>query len=149
LNRTTNSAQRPIGATLLSLMLGWLAISGFGNAVVWRAARSTLQVPSSSPIAGFLDATSSPVFTLIAIAYGVTALAACIGLWRVRDWMASAFLVWGLTAIGMGIWLVFAIPAEVLAGGSGVGIVSILLTAGLIGAGYVYVRRIAPSAASA
>jgi uncharacterized membrane protein (DUF2068 family) len=132
---------------VLALALGWLAIGGFGNALVWRGAAASLQVPDSSRPAQFVAALSSPLFTGIALAYGATALLACIGIWRMRPWMATAFAVWGAVVTLMGVWLVTALPGDLLAGGVFVGIAFVVGCVALLWVGYRYVRRIAPRSA--
>ena len=141
---TATVTRRPIGATLLALALGWLALAGFGNAVVWSAARDSLRVSESSPLARFLEATSSPLFSILALAYGATALAACIGIWRMRPWMPRAFLAWGIAVTAIGAWLVWTIPPELLAGGTIIGVAFVIGCVGLLWVGYGYVQRIAP-----
>jgi hypothetical protein len=144
---SATTTRRPIGATVLALALGWLAIGGFGNALVWRAAGASLQMPESSPLARFIEAASSPLFTGIALAYGATAMIACIAIWRMRPWMTTAFAVWGTAVTLTGVWLVTAMPSELLAGGVFVGLVFVVGCVGLLWVGYRYVRRIAPRGA--
>jgi hypothetical protein len=140
-------ARRPIGATFLALALGWLALGGFGNALVWRAANESFRGAESSPLARFLEAASSPLFTIIALTYGGTALAACIGIWRMRPWMTKAFIAWGIAVTVTGAWMVWAIPADLLLGGTIVGVAFVCACTALIWVGYRYVRRIAPPGA--
>ena len=141
------TSRRPIGATLLALALAWLAFGGFGNAVVWRTARDSLQLPETSPLARFLEAAASPLFTAIALAYGTTALAACIGIWRMRPWMTWAFVAWGIAVTAMGVWLVWAMPSELLMGGRIAWVVLLAACVALLLVGYRYVRQIAPPGA--
>lgn len=144
---SATTTRRPIGATVLALALGWLAIGGFGNALVWRAAAASLQVPETSPLARFVEAASSPLFTGIALTYGATALIACIAIWRMRPWMATAFAVWGAVVTLTGVWLVTAVPSELLAGGVLVGLAFVVGCVALLWVGYRYVQRIAPRGA--
>jgi hypothetical protein len=137
-------ARRPIGGTIFALILGWLSVGGFGNALVWRSARASFQVPESSPLGRFLEAASSPFFSLLALAYGATALVACIGIWRMRSWMTNAFLAWGVVVIILGVWMVWAMPSELLLGGSWVGVIFVLACSALLWSGYRYLQRIVP-----
>ena len=92
--------RRPVGATILSLLLGWLAIAGFANAIVWRMAPLAFDQPLPRRLATVVASLQSPILTIVALAYGATALMAAIGLWRMRPWMARAFLAWvGVVAV--------------------------------------------------
>ena len=95
----------------------------------------------------FLEATSSPLFTALALAYGATALAACIGIWRMRPWMAKAFLVWALAVVALSIWMIVAIPSELLLGGKVAGSAFVIAIAAFLFACHRYVQRIAPRGA--
>jgi uncharacterized membrane protein (DUF2068 family) len=69
---------RPKRITLLSLLLGWLAIGGFGNSYIML----------------YQDTFSNPLMGIISGVYGVLALASSIGLWRLALWSAKLFLSW-------------------------------------------------------
>jgi len=140
---SATTAPRPIGAALLALVLGWLAVAGFGNALMWRAARASFQLPETSPLWRFIEAASSPLFSLLAFAYGATALASCIGIWRMRPWMGKAFLAWAVAVTALGMWMVWAIPRELLLGGTIAGIAFVGVCVALLWAAYRYVQRIA------
>jgi len=43
----------------------------------------------------------TPILGAIALIYGVTALAASVGLWRRRQWAYRAFLSWGTAVLVM------------------------------------------------
>ncbi len=146
-NVTATIPSRPPGATTLALILGWLAIGGFGNAVVWRTARESSHVPEASPGWRFLEAMSSPLFTVLALTYGVTALAACVGIWRMRPWMAKAFLIWAFAVATLGAWMILAIPSELILGGRVAGFAFVIAVVALLWAGYRYLQRIAPRGA--
>ena len=136
--------RRPVGATFLALALGWLAFGGFGNAVVWRVASESFQVAESSPLSRFLEAASSPLFSIIAFTYGATALVACVGIWRMRPWMTKAFVTWVIAVTVAGVWTVMAVPDELLLGKTIAGFAFVVGCIGLLWVGYRYVQRIAP-----
>ncbi|MEO3427769.1 hypothetical protein AAFN88_02855 [Pelagibius sp. CAU 1746] len=75
--------KRPLGATLLSLLMGWLTLSAIGNAMVFPAAG--IGWPA--------------YFTVLAVAYAVTAGATAVGLWRMRPWTLTAFRAWGVVLL--------------------------------------------------
>jgi hypothetical protein len=73
--------KRPIGFTILALVLGWLAFAGVGNAIF-------------GPAQG--------IMRFFAIAYGIAAIMVAIGLWKMKDWAFVAFLTWaGVVVIMM------------------------------------------------
>ena len=74
---------RPLGATVLSILLIVLGLAGFGNAYV--------MVTESEY--------GAPVFAGVAILYGITALASAIGLWRRKRWAYPAFLLWAAVVL--------------------------------------------------
>ena len=67
---------RVASLTVISIILAWLALAGFVNAV-----------------AGMMG---SPI---IPAAYGTTALLAAIGLWRVQLWGFAAYVAWVIVVI--------------------------------------------------
>jgi hypothetical protein len=134
--------QRPKGATIVALLLGWLAIGGFGNAFMWQVVGGSMDVPRNSPAARFLELAQGPMLPVLTLLYGVTALAACIGIWRMRPWMDKAFLAWGISLAALGIWMTFAIPKELMLGGKPAGLAFVLVCALLVFGGYRYVHRV-------
>jgi uncharacterized membrane protein (DUF2068 family) len=70
--------RRPLGASILAIVLGFLGLTGLGNAYVM----------SSHPGYG------TSILTLIALLYGLAALASAIGLWLRRRWAYPAFVIW-------------------------------------------------------
>jgi hypothetical protein len=73
--------RRPLGITILCLALGWLTIGAFGNSYLIIAGE--LGLPWYHGI--------------LAVAYGVSTLLACVGLWRMRVqglyWLRAWMLV--------------------------------------------------------
>ena len=93
--------QRPVGMTLLCLLLGWLTFSALMNAA--------LLIPQLD-----LPLYLTVLMTALALAYAVTAWAAAVGLWRMRPWGLTAFRAWGLALLlNMAAFLwVFDVPTE-------------------------------------
>ncbi len=77
--------RRPIGITVLALILGWLSIGGFGNAWV---------------ILGTDEPYLPSVLGVLALVYGVVAMALVIGLWRMQPWSIVALRGWMLVCLG-------------------------------------------------
>ena len=103
---------RPLGATLLSLLLGWDALVGVINAFAWKVAAPTFNKALPPLLSVFIYTAQSWRFTILALAYGLTALAASIGIWRLRPWMVRAFLVWSATAMTLFVWLALVARQE-------------------------------------
>lgn len=93
LPKTVSSmARRPAGFVILAVLTGWLAFAGFANAVVML----TLGRP-----AGY----GTVPLGLLALAYGVTAAAACAGFLRAARWALTAYLAWVAAVLVMGLYL--------------------------------------------
>src|SRR2546426_4100267 len=80
--------QRPLGVTVLSVGLGLLSVAGLGNSVVWNMSAPHLAASQRGLSVG------GPLFTTRTFMYGVSALAACVGLWRMARWARPAYLTW-------------------------------------------------------
>ncbi len=74
--------KRPTGFTILSLLLGWLAVAGFANAVIH-----------------FKSNHGSILMGALAFFYGVTALTSTIGLWKLKSWAYRSFLAWSIVVV--------------------------------------------------
>lgn len=70
--------KRPVGFTILSLILFWLTIGALAN---FFMSYKTLDIKA------------------LIVAYGLTACAAAIGLWRFEDWAYKAFLSWSVVVL--------------------------------------------------
>src|SRR5262245_3425729 len=87
-------SRRPLGVTISALALGWLALTGVGNAGTRFS--------------------SEPVLAILAMIYAVTAGAACVGLWRSRPFGLLAFRAWALSLLLMLLWLGFTWGVPIL-----------------------------------
>jgi hypothetical protein len=141
--------RRPVGATILSLLLGWLAVAGFGNALVWRVAPLAFDEPLPPRLAVVVGALQSPVLTVLAFTYGCTALAAASGLWRMRPWMASAFLAWVAVVAALFAWMLTIPVSEHQTGRLLVGSLFGLVVVGLLLVLHRYVKGVAQGAVRA
>ena len=138
MSHTPASKQRPLGITILSLILGWLAVAGFGNAIVWNlqiVRDLARQIPNSGtasrmPLGG-------PMLTIVLLAYGATAAASCIGLWRMKAWAHRAYLAWCAVVLVSGIGMAFLSYAPSLL----VGLVFAAGMAGFVSLAYPYISR--------
>jgi hypothetical protein len=86
--------RRPLGITISCWILGINAAAGFRGATILRdrflsVDPEALRAPAS---------TVGAILSGVAIAYGVTALTATIGLRKMRAWAPRAFVVWALVA---------------------------------------------------
>jgi FtsH-binding integral membrane protein len=80
---------RPLGLTILALLLGWLSLFGFG------IARWATQLDPRLDSRPAVRAT----FGIVGLLYGCSALAAASGLWRLRPWSLRAIYVWGVFVV--------------------------------------------------
>jgi hypothetical protein len=97
---TTSSCEdvvkRPLGITLLALMLIWLALGAFVLAMTAETLAATgarwrlVQVGS--------------------LVYGLTAAVAALGLWKLRRWGYVAFVGWVAAVLAIGLWWPAAFP---------------------------------------
>jgi hypothetical protein len=78
--------KRPFGFTILALLFAWLTVAGVAYAF------AATQLAQSQIDSLHL---SRPVMIISGMAYGVTALASCAGLWLNRPWVRRAILIWG------------------------------------------------------
>ena len=74
--------KRPLGFTLLSIAIWWLAIAGFVG---------VFTLPIGLPM------------RVVSAAYGITALVAGLGLWRQASWAPVAFAIWSCAALVTGV----------------------------------------------
>ena len=72
--------KRPIGITIISLILCWLSLAAY--------------------IGIF---TGSNLSFIILLLYGTTALLSATGLWKMKDWAFRAYLIWCIVVIITGI----------------------------------------------
>ena len=75
--------QRPLGATVLAILLIVLGVAGFGNAYVTVAG------------SGY----GASVLAAVAALYGITAVASAVGLWTRKRWAYPAFLLWATVVL--------------------------------------------------
>jgi hypothetical protein len=92
--------KRPVGVTVLSLLLGWLALGAF--ALTFTAeALAELQVRWQLVRFG-------------ALVYGLTAAVAAVGLWKLRRWSYLAFLAWVAVVLTAVLWWPAVFPHPVI-----------------------------------
>jgi hypothetical protein len=96
------SSRRPGGITLLCVLLGWFAFAGFGNAAVLLSGKGAL-LPRWVGV--------------VAVAYGLAAYAAAVGLWRMHRWARQALRAWMATCLLLlvSFWVLF--PSRLILGG--------------------------------
>ena len=134
---------RPVGITVIALLLFWFFVSAIGNLFVSKSMRSAPLFPPGSPAAHFAAAVSGPYFSSLVVLYGLAALVAGVATWRMRPWMPLAFLIWSVAAMLLGTFFLVAIPTELLWGGKPAAAAFVLGTAVALWLTYRYVRRTA------
>jgi hypothetical protein len=124
--------KRPLGITVLALALGLLGIGAFVLALTAEAL-AELQVRWQLVRVG-------------ALVYGLTAVVAAVGLWRLRPWGYLAFLAWSAVVLSAVLWWPAVFPGPVVRWWAG--ILWVVLIGLLVVPLALYVRRIITSAAS-
>jgi hypothetical protein len=88
--------KRPLGITLIALVLVWLGLGAFALAMT----------------AETLVATGARwrLVQVGALVYGLAAAVAALGLWKLRRWGYVAFVGWVATVFAIGLWWPAAFP---------------------------------------
>lgn len=131
---------RPIGATVLAIVLGWLGVGGLLNAVGWPLLRNSPLFKSAPRdfVENFPPVLGSLQLSLFALAYGVSALVAARAVWRMSASAATLYGVWVAIVLASGLWFVVRVP-----GASSSSMVALLVTAAVIlAAGWLFIRRL-------
>ena len=109
---TAASIRRPVGATFLAFLLGWLGIAGVMNSFVWWTLPSEFVAQTSPTLQSALLAIRTPTMSTIALAYGLSALASCVGIWRMRPWMRHAMSCWVTSVGAFCVYMLIAMPPK-------------------------------------
>jgi hypothetical protein len=128
----SNRRRRPTAASVLCVVVGLSGVGGGFNAIAWRFAPAEVVEKMHIPWV------RSPLFVAVAIAYGVSAVTAALGLWRMRPWAYRAFCAFVVAALVLFGFLVAADPKSSLVGDLVVGGPALLF----LGAGVLYVRKV-------
>ena len=99
--REGTGKRRPVGATILAFILGWLGVAGILNALIWPLARNSELMKSAPPefVAQFPSALGSWWLSLLALVYGALALLAASALWRLSPSAVASYLAWAATVL--------------------------------------------------
>jgi hypothetical protein len=133
------SKRRPMGATFLAIVLGWLGVAGILNALAWPLVLNSelMRAATSQFIARFPPALGSWWLSLLTLAYGVTALWAARAIWRLLPSAVASYSVWVATVLLVMVALTVSTPGVSLFAASGFVIVVFALLAG----GWLLIRR--------
>ncbi len=104
------SLKRPAGATFLALVLGWLGIAGILNSFVRWSVPTEFVAQASPQLQSALRVVRSPVMSLIPLIYGLSALAACVYLWRMKSQMRTAMSIWVASVAVLAVYLSVTMP---------------------------------------
>ena len=88
-----DSRTRPLGLSIIAVLLALLAIPGFLNAFLWSRLSATMPPEASAQLRAVVNTLASPVVSAAAIFYAVTALCAALGVWKMRAWAPLAISV--------------------------------------------------------
>jgi uncharacterized membrane protein (DUF2068 family) len=97
---TPNPTRRPGSVTVISAMLAFLAVAGFGNAVVWNQ-REVIAAASRYGLA-----VGGWTHTSILVVGAVAALASSVGLWRMASWARASVIVWCASVVAFDAWVI-------------------------------------------
>jgi uncharacterized membrane protein (DUF2068 family) len=92
--------KRPVGITVLALLLGLLAIGAF---VLTLTAETLAELHVRWQLV-----------RIGALVYGLTSAVAAVGLWKRRHWGYLAFLAWAAAVLTMVLWWPAVFPRPVL-----------------------------------
>jgi hypothetical protein len=116
--------ERPAPLTVIALLLAWLSLGGFTIAI-WA---STIDVRFGAQVA----------LVVVGLWYGVSALGAALGLWRMRSWALPLVASWGGATLAAG-WLPQFLTRNQPPLSTGIGATALLLLVVL--PVWFYVRR--------
>ena len=136
----TQIRPRPIGATVLATVLGWLGVGGLLNAIGWPLLRNSALFKSAPRdfVENFPPVLGSLELSLFALAYGVSALVAARAVWRMSASAATLYGVWVAIVLASGLWLMVRVP-----GASSSSMPALLLAgAVMLAAGWLFIRRL-------
>jgi hypothetical protein len=97
---TLNPTRRPAPVTIISAMLAFLALAGFGNAVVWNQS----EVVAAASRYGL--AVGGCAHTSILLVGAAAALASSVGLWRMASWARPSVIVWCASVVAFDAWAI-------------------------------------------
>lgn len=116
--REASSKRRPVAATIFAIILGWLGVAGILNAIVWPLALNSELMKSAPPelAARFPPVLGSWWLTLLALAYGASALLAARSLWRLSPAAVASYLAWAATVLVFVVGVSISTPSVSLIG---------------------------------
>ncbi len=123
--------KRPVGVTVLSILLGWLALGAF---VLTFTAETLAELQARWQLVRFG-----------ALVYGLTAAVAAVGLWKLRRWSYLAFLAWVAVVLTAVLWWPAVFPHAVIPWWGA--FVWLAVAGALLVPLALYVRRVVASAA--
>lgn len=130
--------RRPKGATVLAIVIGWLGVAGILNAFIWPA---VLKLGPAQAKNLFPAEYGSPVFSLLALAYGASGLAAARAVWQLSASASRLYLLWcGCVLLTMMFLISIEYPRSPTQLPTGVKVMLIALTATILGASWLFVR---------
>jgi hypothetical protein len=96
-----NSPDRPMGATIFAIVLGWLGVAGVLNAVIWPLVLRSEFMNTAPPdfVSRFPPAIGSWWLSMLALAYGVSALLAAKALWHLSPSTRVRYNAWAVTVV--------------------------------------------------
>lgn len=134
-----NARKRPFGATILAIALAWLGLAGVLNAIGWPLLRHSELMKSAPPelLEQFPPVLGSTWLSVLAFAYGLSALVAARAVWRLSSTALTSYSVWAVTVLVLAVWLAgtAGFPLSTV-------VAFVLPAIALLAAGWLFTRRL-------
>jgi hypothetical protein len=134
------ATRRSAGATLFAVILGWLGVAGVLNVVAWPLVRNSEMMKSAPAdfIARFPPALGSWWLSLLALAYGVSALWTARALWRMSPSAVRSYVAWAVSVVLIVVILSVVTPGVSVAAAAAF----LVLVLALLAGGWLITRRL-------
>ncbi len=132
--------ERRVGATIFAIVLGWLGIAGVVNAIAWPAVLNSDLMKSAPPdfVARFPRVLGSWRFSLLMLAYGLTAFRAAKAIWRVSPSAVGKYVWWAAVELLAMMASSATLPGETVL--ANVLIFAVMIA--LLASGWLFIRRL-------
>jgi hypothetical protein len=91
---TEGTRKRPLSASVVAVVLGWLGAAGILNALIWPSVVGRAELSAFVP-----RAYGSTTFVALMLVYGVTGLLAARALWRLSPSAPHFYIAWAVAVL--------------------------------------------------
>lgn len=138
------SIKRPPLAIAIAAILGWLAISGFGGALVGRAVPAILPGDLPPFFKAFLELQHSSEYAIVSLVSGIAALFAAFAIFQLKPWKGVAYLAWCAANAAFGVLFSLKLPTEPYLPPVWPLMVATLVVTGLLACAYPFIVKLQP-----